>query len=288
MEMILETLKLNALAFLVEQSNCGSNQEIVHGRVILHHKLILATLLVVLKLLLSVDISVLELENTILEGVEDGHAGLEVDWCLLNSIADDTLLFSCDEIVVGSQPVVFRELAWTLVEGVHVIFAIIIIEIVLMFVGAAWHAADHWELDAIDDVLLGCFDWLIQSVKLEQIELDVLLWSICVLSVPWLWREELAAHLLFLDIVELLAVGWLVLSSGSAVLTGHHVVIWLIDFTSSLLGQSLEFADGKLVLRLASVGGCARRALALRGWDTAGEFLLLHGSELGLRAVLGD
>lgn len=105
----------------------------------------------------GINIGVLELEGVVLKVFQDRNTRLKVDRCLLDAIADDTLLLLLQQVVVGSEPVVLSKLTWPLIESIHVVFAVIVIVVALLHaagcLGASWHAADDWHFHAIDQFL---------------------------------------------------------------------------------------------------------------------------------------
>ena len=48
-------------------------------------------------------------------------------------------------VIIVSHPVVLNELARSPVHGILVILGVVVIEVMLMIVGAAWHAANDWQ-----------------------------------------------------------------------------------------------------------------------------------------------
>jgi len=72
------------------------------------------------------------------------NGGIEIDWCLQDAVANYDFVLLLEEMVVSSKPVVFGKLARSLVERIFVAFAVVVIECVLMFMGAARHASNDW------------------------------------------------------------------------------------------------------------------------------------------------
>ena len=140
--MELETLKLSTIALFIEQIDRLSNKEIIIRRVILQDHLVLLTFLVELELLGWVYLSVVEGEHLVLELLVDWQVGVEIDWCLLDTLTDDSFLLLLEKIEIGSKPVIFSKFTWSLVQGTLVVLRIIVVIVVLMFVRATWHATN--------------------------------------------------------------------------------------------------------------------------------------------------
>lgn len=175
MEMVLKTLEFGTIATLIKQADCWCVQEVVIQWMVLHDELILLTFFVELKLLLRINISVSEFENTVFKGFEDRNTGFEVDGCLLNAITNDAFFLLFNQIIVGSEPVILSKLTWSLVESICIVLAKIIIEVVLVLVRATWHTAYHWQLDPINiDTDRSIRRSLIEWVKIEKIKLFIL------------------------------------------------------------------------------------------------------------------
>jgi hypothetical protein len=68
---------------------------------------------------------------------------VEVDRCLQDAIAYNTFLLLLKQVVVGSHPVVFDKLTWSSVKCILVVFAVIVVEVVLVIESASRHAADN-------------------------------------------------------------------------------------------------------------------------------------------------
>jgi len=149
-EVVLETLEFDTPAAFVEQTDGRGDEVVVIWCLILHDKLVLAALLVVLQLLLCVNISILKGEVLVFESLQNGDTGLKIDGCLLDTVANYPLLLLFDQVIVGCQPIVLSELTRSLVQGIHVIFAVVVVIVVLVDVRAARHAANHWHLDTIE------------------------------------------------------------------------------------------------------------------------------------------
>ena len=109
---------------------------------ILQDHLILLTFLVELELLGWVNLSIVEGEHLVLKLLVDRQVGVEIDRCLLDTLTDDSFLLLLERIEIGSKPVIFSKFTWSLVQGTLVVLRIIVVVVVLMFVGATWHATN--------------------------------------------------------------------------------------------------------------------------------------------------
>jgi hypothetical protein len=145
MEMILKTVKIAAVNMWLEQRNSGCSKEILQWRFwAFENDLNLLTLLVEFHLLSWVDISVLEFEVVILELISNWHGGFKINWSLQDTFANNTLLLLLKKVVVGSHPVIFNEFSRSLIEGIKIVSAVIVVELVVVIVRTSWHAADDW------------------------------------------------------------------------------------------------------------------------------------------------
>lgn len=140
--MVLETVEVAAFNLWLEQVDCRSSHEIVHGRIgAIQNDLDLLTSLVELDLLSWVNSVVLEVEGFVLK-LRDWHASVEVNWSLQDTIAHRILLIRFKQVKVGSHPIVLDELARSLVQSIQEILRVIVVKVTLnVIVRAARHAA---------------------------------------------------------------------------------------------------------------------------------------------------
>jgi hypothetical protein len=170
-EMILESVEVAGLNSWLEQVDGRSSEEILQWRLrTLQNNLHLLTFLVELDLLSGINFGVLELEVVIFELLGDWHGGFEVNWGLIRTIANSTLAVFGKQIRICRHPVVLSEFSWPPVNGIQIVFAVVIIKIVLMIFGATWHAADNRQT-RIDEYLLH-----LREVRLVEAH-SLLLWS---------------------------------------------------------------------------------------------------------------
>jgi len=152
--MILETVEVAALNSWLEQVDGRSSEEILQWRLrTLQNNLHLLTFLVEFDLLFGINFGVLELEVVIFELLGDWDGSIEVNWGLLNTIANDTLFALVKHVRIGRHPVVLSEFSWSPVKSIQIVFGVVVIEIVLVTFGATWHAADNGQA-CVDEYLL--------------------------------------------------------------------------------------------------------------------------------------
>ena len=195
--------------------------------------MVLRAFFVVLQLLLWIDICIAELEHIVLEVLQDGCARLEVDWSLLDAVADDTLILLLEQVVVGSEPVVLGKLTWPLIKCIRVIFTVIVIVVALFqttgCLGASWHAANDWHFDAIKHFGGRTLRRVVLRIELEQVEFVSPLCAIeSTIFTFNLWRFEISPRVLR----ELFFIRvWLIL----ALLSSHLVVSLVLGTILSIL-----------------------------------------------------
>lgn len=142
MEMVLQTVESGRVDVLIEEADGLSLHEVVLRFLVVHDKLKLLTLLIVLQLLLSIDILVIELKFLVLEVFLDGDICFQVDWSLCAAIAYNTSTFVGEPVIIGGHPVVFGEFTWSLIQGITVVFGVVIVKFMYVIMGTARHATD--------------------------------------------------------------------------------------------------------------------------------------------------
>lgn len=147
-EVVLKAMEINGINFLFEQTNGWCPKVIVQWRFWTFQKYLdLLTFLIKFVLLSWVNYIVFEVKAVVLEILVDWHVGVEVDWCLYQTIAHNAFLVVLKQIIVGSNPVVLNKLTWSFIECIPVVFTVVVVELALATAGSSsttWHATNYW------------------------------------------------------------------------------------------------------------------------------------------------
>ena len=172
----------------------------------------------------GIDDLVVELEHVILEGLGDGHAGLEVDWGLL-----------------GIKTALEELLSWSLLDWVGVVLSVIVEAEAVVVLGAVWNAVVPGD-DLESVVALTVEDGLVELVLLGSVSLHLTdggshddLVGINLSEVLDLVLSEFGLLLLVLSVVELHPLSVAAIS-----------LELLSSWFSWNLDQFLEFLVGKI------------------------------------------